>query len=294
MIRPQLTPQVSPRSRRLFVLIPVLLAASCDRGEAPSEIRVELPSVVSSRDPVAVSVRLTAPGGAINTTAPSSGYSISPAELASISGAGFVACQRSGDGKLSLAIGGVTGSATLRCRLVDRLEVPSLLGRVELSAGPFKPPIRVLDKAGNELSDVELSIVSQNSGVIAAKDGLLVPKLVGHAALVARAGQASAPFSVDVVRKVVVEALPIDANKRIYFSLEPAKYELKVKLQVPKRVHMEWRGAPYCDASSDGLEHVSTCELRGKGGVAFDNPGFLNTGSNKAITLDGVELAEVP
>src|SRR4051812_12781728 len=109
MIRPQLNPQDLPLFRRSFVLLLVLLAASCDRSEAPSKIRVELPSVVSSRDPVAVSVRLTAPGGAINTTAPSSGYSINPPELASISGAGFVACQRSGDGKLSLTIGGVSG-----------------------------------------------------------------------------------------------------------------------------------------------------------------------------------------
>jgi hypothetical protein len=38
---------------------------------------------------------------------------------------------------------------------------------------------------------------------------------------------------------------------------------------------------------------VSTCVLRGKGGVVFDNPGFLNTGK-KEISLDGVELAEVP
>jgi hypothetical protein len=282
------------RSRSLLVgSLPLLcLLAACERGEPPTDIRVELPGVITGRDPVAISVKLTSAGGAISTTAPSSGFSVAPADLATPSGAGFVACQKSGDGKLTLTLGGVSGSTPIRCRLVDRLEATAL-GRVELTGGPIKPPIRVLDKAGNELTDVELSIVSENSAVISAKDGMLVPKLVGHASLVARAGQASKPFTVDVVRKVVVEALPIDDNKRIYFSLEPAKYELKVKTQSPKRVHMEWRGAPYCDSTSDGVDHLGTCVTRGKGGVAFDNPHFLDTGEKK-IALDGVEIAEVP
>src|SRR5258708_6657804 len=79
--------------------------------------------------------------------------------------------------------------------------------------------------------------------------------------LAARAGQASAAFKVDIVRKVVVEAPPIDANRRIYFSLDAGKYELTVKLASPKRMSVEWRGAPYCNASSDGILHVSTCGL---------------------------------
>ena len=60
-----------------------------------------------------------------------------------------------------------------------------------------------------------------------------MPKSVGTANLVARAGEASAEFKVDVVRKVVVEALPIEQNKKLYFSLEPGKYELKIKLPEP-------------------------------------------------------------
>ncbi|HEY2405547.1 MAG TPA: hypothetical protein VGI10_06080 [Polyangiaceae bacterium] len=265
---------------------------SCSRTDPPSDIRIELPGVVASRDPVAVSVRIASAGGGVVTEAPSSGFSVEPSELATVAASGFVTCQRSGDGKLTLSIAGVSGATPLRCRLVDRLEAASL-GRVELNGGPIKPPLRVLDKAGVELSDVDVSIVSENSAVISAKDGMLVPKLVGHASLVARAGQASSPFTVDVVRKVVVEALPIDDNHRIFFSLEPAKYELKVRLTAAKHMKAEWRGAPYCDGGADGVELVSTCELRGKGGVVFDNPGYLNSGSKK-LELDAVELHEVP
>jgi hypothetical protein len=114
--------------------------------------------------------------------------------------------------------------------------------------------------------------------------------------LVAHAGEASADFKVDVVRKVVVEALPIEKNHKIYFSLEPGKYELKVTLPSPERVNFEWRGAPYCNTASDGTEHVSTCLMRaqGGGGVVFDNPAYLRDSSSKTLSLDGVELYEVP
>ena len=140
-----------------------------------------------------------------------------------------------------------------------------------------------------------MSFVSKNAGVAYPKDGLLVPKTVGTANVTARAGQATVDFKVDVVRKVVVEALPIDGNKRIYFSLDAGKYELTIRLRSPKRVTVEWRGAPYCNASSDGILHVSTCGLHatGGGGVVFDNPAYLNDGS-KTLSVEGVELYEVP
>ena len=56
----------------------------------------------------------------------------------------------------------------------------------------------------------------------------------------------------------------------------------------------EWRGAPFCNATSEGLEHISVCGLRAKaGGVAFDNPAYLKDGS-KTPSVEGVELYEIP
>ena len=152
----------------------------------------------------------------------------------------------------------------------------------------------MLDQAGNELKDVDVTYFSKNSGVAYPKDGQLVPKLVGTATVVARAGESSAELKVDVVRKVVVEALPIDQNKRVYFSLEPGKYELKLTLPSAHHVSVEWRGAPYCNQASEGTVHVSTCGLRAQGGgVVFDNPAYLKDGS-KTLSVEGVELNEVP
>jgi hypothetical protein len=233
--------------------------------------------------------------GVDNPSAEGVAFALEPADLATVSKPALLKCAHSGDGKLTATIAGVSRTVAIRCRLVDRIEVADV-GRVELTAGPFTPKVRALDKAGAELTDVELTFFSKNSGVAFPKDGQIVPKLVGTANLTARAGEASADFKVDVVRKVVVEALPIEQNHKIYFSLDAGKYELSVKLPSPKRVSVEWRGAPYCNAASDGTDHVSTCVLRaqGGGGVVFDNPAYLQDGSSKRVSLEGVALYEVP
>ena len=249
--------------------------------------------MIASRDVVAVSVQTANAQGVRKLVTDGADYALQPADLGTVSKAGMLKCERSGDGTLSVSIAGVSRSIAVRCRLVDRIEAVNV-GRVELSAGPFSPKVRPLDKTGAELSDVEVTFFSKNSGVAFPKDGQLVPKSVGTANLVARAGAVSTEFKVEVVRKVVVEALPIEQNKKLYFSLEPGKYELKIKLPSPHRVSAEWRGAPFCNATSEGQEHTWVCGLRAKaGGVAFDNPGYLKDGS-KTPSLDGVELYEVP
>jgi hypothetical protein len=270
-----------------------LLAAACGQRETPSEIRVEMPSVISSRDIVLVSAQALNARGIAKPVADGGDYSVEPKDLASVSKTGLLKCEHSGDGKLTVSINTVSRSVPIRCRIVARIEAPNT-GRVELTAGPFKPTVRVLDQAGVELSDVEVSFFSKNSGVVFPQDGQLVPKQVGTATLVARAGAGSSEFKVDVVRKVVVEALPLNQNTKLYFSLEPGKYELKVRLPSAHHMSFEWRGAPFCNAASDGLEHVSVCGLRAKaGGVVFDSPAFLKDGS-KIPSLEGVDLYEVP
>jgi hypothetical protein len=258
-------------------------------------MRLELPSVIDSRDPVSVVLHVTSAQGVTQASSEGATFSVEPNDLASTAQPGIVTCAHSGDGKLNVTLAGVTRSAPLRCRIVDRIEAHDA-GRVELTSGPFKPKVRALDKNGAELSDVDVTFSSKNAGVAFPKDGMLVPKSVGSATLTARAGQASADFKVDIVRKVVTEALPIDNNKRIYMSLDAGKYELKVTLKSPHHMNVEWRGAPYCNAGSDGTEHVSVCGLRqaSGGGVVFDNPAYLNDGSTKSLSTDGVELNEVP
>jgi carbamoyl-phosphate synthase large subunit len=51
--------------------------------------------------------------------------------------------------------------------------------------------------------------------------------------------------------------------------------------------------APYCDYAATSREHVSTCVLRTKGGVVFDNPAYLARGE-ETVSVEGVTLFEVP
>jgi len=280
----------------LFALgLAVAFTSACNQREAPADMRLELPSLIDSRDPVSVTVHATNTQGVTSTVTEGASFAVEPADLATTKQPGLITCSKSGDGKLNVTLAGVTRSAPVRCRLVDKIEAKDM-GRVELTSGPFKPKVRVLDKAGAELEDVEVTFVSKNAGVAFPKDGMLVPKTVGTANLTARSGQASADFKVDIVRKITGEALPIDNFKRVYISLDAGKYELKVTLKSPHRVSAEWRGAPYCNSSADGIEHVFTCGLHqsGGGGVVFDNPAYLNDGSAKAVSLAGVELTEIP
>ncbi len=121
----------------------------------------------------------------------------------------------------------------------------------------------------------------------------LLPKNVGTATILVSAGQASQTFKVDVIRKLTPEALPLEQNHKIYFSLEPGKYELRVVLPESKRLTAEWRSAPYCNYAATSKEHVSVCVLRAKGGVVFDSPSYLMGGSTE-ISTNGVTIAEVP
>lgn len=275
-----------------FLVLASVTSAGCGRREVPSEFRLELPEVIASTDPVSVIVRATNADGTVTPSEGEHAFTVSPPGLATVSARGGLVCQKSGDGSVGLTLGQNTRSAPVRCRLVERVDA-SDVGRVELAAGAFKPKVRVLGKGGVELDGVELTLTSKNSGVLFPRGNELLPKTVGNATLVARAGQVTQEFKVDVVRKLTPEALPIEQNRKISFSLEAGKYELRVQLPTPKPFSAEWRGAPYCNYSGSGKEHVTNCVLRTKGAVVFDNPGYLASGSPDVV-VDGVSIYEVP
>lgn len=248
--------------------------------------------MVVSGDPVTVLVHLTSNEGVTSLGREEYEFVVEPPSLAAVTRRGSLTCQKSGDGKVSLSLAGKTHAAALRCRLVERIDA-SHAGSVELARGPFVPSVRVLGQGGIELADVELVLTSKTTGVVVPRGRELQPKNVGTATIIARAGQVAEEFTVDVVRQLTPEALPIEGNRRIHYSLEPGKYRLTMSLPVAKPVSVEWRGAPYCNSMKTAAEHESTCVLRAKGGVVFDNPAYLKDGSTE-VSVEGVSLYEVP
>lgn len=283
---------MSPASPGLLALAALpLLAIGCSRGAPPRELRLELPSVVTSKLPVPVHARAIGQDGVPSDLDGKQAYQVSPPELASVDVRGLLTCLRSGDGTVSLDVAGVVGRAKLSCKLAARLEGPERLS-LDIKTGDLDVPIKVVDAAGQEL-DLPLSLTTDPSSVVVARSGRLVPASVGKAKLTARAGELSRQLAIEVVRTLEPELVPVDQNRRLYFSLEPGKYRLSLDLPSAKLVSVDWLGAPYCAYRAQASEHRVDCTLQHKGGVTFDSPAFLLRGE-KTATRDGVVLREVP
>jgi hypothetical protein len=279
-------------TKRLLSVFTAIALLGCAKYDIPHDFRLEVADVILSTDPAKVTVRLVSEERKVTTGQAEYPLVIKPDNLAKLGPLNTLTCLKSGDGTVELTLGNNHRTAPLKCRLVEKVDA-SNVGRVELKGGPFKPNIQILGKGGIVLDSVELLLSSKNTGVLFPKGSELVPKEVGTATVIARAGQVSKEFTVDVVRKVDVEALPLEQDKKVFFSLEPGKYELALNLPEEKRLTAEWRSAPYCNYAATSKKHVSICVLRAKGGVVFDSPAYLLSG--KAMTsTEGVTLYEIP
>jgi hypothetical protein len=279
------------RAVRLLSLPLLGSLVACNLGDPPRELRLELPAVISSKDPVMVHTRAVQPDGTAKEPGGTLDYKVAPPDLASVGKGGIFTCNRSGDGTVSLSVAGVEGRAKFSCRLAARLDAPAKL-TLDAAQGEQDLPVKVLDSAGREL-DLPVSVTSDMASVVQARSGRAVPGNVGHAKLTVRSGQLSKQLDVEVVRTLKPEILPVDQNRRISYSLDAGKYRLSIKLPSPHKVTVDWLGAPYCAYRSDGLEHQVDCTLQHKGSVSFDNPAFLLRG-DKTPSVEGVTLREVP
>jgi hypothetical protein len=275
----------------LTLTLMVGLGMACSQGTAPRELRVELPEVVSSTDAVLVHARAVQPDGTSAEARGKLDYRVTPPELARVSGAGALVCLRSGEGSVTVTYLGVEGRAGVVCKLAARLEGPSRLD-LDATSGEREPPWSVVDAAGRPL-DLPINLTTDGPNVVQVRSGRLVAVSVGRAKLTARAGQLTRTFPVEVVRTLRPEALPIDQNRRISYSLDAGKYRLTLQLPSPHRVTVEWLGAPYCAYRREAAEHVTECTLQSKGSVSFDSPAYLLRG-DKAASTEGVTLQEVP
>ena len=263
----------------------------CPQGEPPRELRLELPDVITSKDPVLVHVRAIQQDGTAREPSGDLDLKITPPDLATLGKQRMLTCTRSGDGSVGLQLAGVTGRAKLSCKLAARLEAPARLS-LDLAAGEVDAKVSVLDSASREL-DLPVSLTSDHGSVVSAHAGKLVPASVGNARLTARAGELVKQIDVEVVRTLKPEVLPVDQNRRISYSLDAGKYRLSIVLSAPHAVKVDWLGAPYCAYRGDGAEHTVDCTLQNKGSVSFDNPAFLLRG-DKTPSVEGVTLREVP
>jgi hypothetical protein len=277
--------------RGVWIGLVACFLGACRTGTPPDLVRVELPELVTSPDPVRASVSVRRGGSSAPANEPVS-YSVTPPEVAAVAKDGTLTCLKSGDAKVTADVLGVTGTATLRCRPVDRLELGELPA-LDVNAPPRTLGIRALAKGGAELNDVPVSITTQNPRVLKASALTLTPLAVGETSFTVRAGTKQQTVPVRIVRTLDPEALPLDGGRRLHFSLPEGKYEVEVSFPSDKPLHVEWRGAPYCAYQATARTHQARCTLQGKGGAVIDNPAFVLTGSTQ-VSKQGVVIREIP
>ena len=266
-------------------------SGGCGKGEPPRELRLDVPDVITSKEPVLVHARAIQQDGTTLAPRADLDFKVTPPDLATLDKRGRLTCARTGEGSVTAQVMGVSARAAFSCKLAARLEAPSKLS-VDAAEGEVDVQVAVLDAAGRPL-DLPVSITSDRGAVVSARGGKLVPGSVGTARLTARAGALSRQIEVEVVRTIKPEVLPIDQNRRISYSLDAGKYRLSIALPGPHAVKVDWLGAPYCAYRGTSALHQVDCTLQGKGSVSFDNPAFLLRGDTTAST-EGVTLREVP
>jgi hypothetical protein len=268
-----------------------LLAFACGQGEPPRELRLELPDVISSKEPVLLHARAIGQDGTAREASGRLEYRVTPPDLASVGKGGVFTCLRSGDGAVALSVSGVEARAKFSCKLPARLEAPGKLS-LDLANGESEPVWKVLDANGNAL-DLPITATSDRGNVVQVRGGRIVPGAVGTATLTLRAGPLTRKLDVEVVRTLKPEVLPIQQNRRISYSLPAGKYRLTLALPKPARVSIDWLGAPYCAYRGEGVAHSVDCTLQSGGSVSFDNPAFLARGE-PTPSVEGVTIREVP
>lgn len=279
-----------PAVRRLWLPAPLLLAAACN-GPPPEQVRLELPELVFSTEPVRATVH-TRRSGASSVAHEKMQFEVSPDSVAKITPDGTITCQKSGDAKVTVSVQGVKDDDTLHCRIVEVLEVGEL-PPFDLTKPPVVLGVHPKTKAGAELADVPVTLSAESPRVLGVSGTTLTPLVVGETKLTVQAGAKTQKLPIRVVRTVTSEALPLEGGRRIFYSLPDGKYEVEVTLPVDKELSVEWRGAPYCSYKGRGLTHRSTCVLQGKGGAVVDNPAYVATGDT-TVTGAGVVIREIP
>jgi hypothetical protein len=280
-----------PCSRRPLATLAPLLVLACQGGPPPDLVRVELPELVTSEDPVRPNVFVRRGGTSKPLDEPAT-LGVSPGDLASVRPDGTIACAKSGDGKLTVTVKGVVGERTLACRLVERIELDDV-PLLDVAGSPVTLAPRAVTKAGKTLADVPIALRSQSPRLLAASGLTLTPLAVGETSFTLTAGTRERKVPVRIVKTLSPEALPLEGGRRIFFSLGDGKYEVEVTLPTDKPLAVEWRGAPYCAYRATAKTHKASCVLQGKGGAVIDNPAFLLTGTTE-VSREGVALREVP
>src|SRR6187399_923564 len=193
-------------SARCSVCLALLLVATACKGTPPEQVRLELPELVFSTDPTRATVHVRRSGSS-SVSHEKMEFSVEPGNVATITPDGTLTCAKTGDAKVTVSVVGVKDDETLRCRLVEVLDVGEL-PPFDLSKPPVALAVHPRTKAGAELNDVPVTLTAESPRVLGVSGTTLTPLVVGETKLTIQAGSKAQKLPVRVVRTVATEALP--------------------------------------------------------------------------------------
>jgi len=224
-------------------------------------------------------------GEAIEGLTPS--YSGGPADVLEVSADGSLRCLKSGDAKLTLTSGAISEPVPLKCRIPVEIDVPAKLQVVIGSPTPLNP--RVVGDGAQPLDGVKVDITSSDPSILAVEGDTLKGVAVGKARLQSSVGAISSATAVEVVEKVVSEALTLSEGASRSFTLQPAYYlvviETKVDPRLKQGVTVNWSGAA-CDNQPESTSLQFNCRVEETATMTLTNPKLMGIGATVTGTLN--------
>jgi hypothetical protein len=263
----------------------VALSLAC-ADKTPTSFKYDLPASVTNPNSFKLIVSvLNKKGETIGGLSPT--YSGGPADVLEVSVSGSLRCLKSGDATLTLASGPLSEPVALKCRIPTEITVPPELQIVIGSPVELNP--RVLGEGAMPLDSVKVDVTSSDPSIVTVDGYTIKGVAVGKARLQSSVGAITSVTGVEVVEKVVSEALSLGEGASRSFTLQPAYYlvviETKVDPRLKQGVTVSWSGAA-CDNQPENTSLRFNCRVEETATMTVTNPKLIGIGATVTGTLN--------
>jgi len=268
----------------LAVLIGLGLLGCADKK--PARIQIDEPPVITNTS------YFTLPASAVNAKGePIPGVSLAwsggPAEIIEVAPTGNLRCAKTGDATLAISAGAVSQRVPLKCRIPVEIAMPTDV-QVVLGAAPVALHARALGDGEKPLDDVVVQVTSSDPAIAAVDGDLVKGVAVGKARLQASAGGITTVAPVEVVEKVVSDAVTLKDGASKTWTLQPAEYQVVVELKTDERlkqgVTVTWAGTA-CENQPEKTSHKFNCRVSETATMTVTNPKLMGVGATVSGTV---------
>jgi len=273
-----------------YSLVALLGLVACTKD--PAAIQFKAPLVLLSATDLPLATKVLDKGGEVLPEAKVS-YALEPASIAVVTASDALRCLKSGDATLTASVGAITRTEPVKCRLVEKVEVPKAL-RLIIPNDPVELQAKALDASGKPIDDVPFEFTPADPAVVRVDGTWVAPKKVGTTTIAINAGAQAAHVPVTVVRKMKAEPLLLNDGNRTSISLNQGTYEAEVKVRSGDTrfgVTLKWIGGSNCKDEPEAQTIASRCVIDNVGSLVVENPSTFGMGP----AADGVlAIYQVP